>query len=67
MAKTTTMNTGPERTVPDLVQFHPRYRTWLDSPNPAPALYPGGGGGALTQLGNCATFFNQYASSALPD
>lgn len=31
-------------------------------PNPAPAWYPGGGGGALTQLGNCATFFNQYAS-----
>lgn len=32
------------------------------APNPAPAWYPGSGGGNLTHLGTCQTNFNQYAT-----
>lgn len=42
--------------------FIPDIANGWTPPNPAPAWYPGGGSGNLTIIGNCKTFFNQYAT-----
>jgi hypothetical protein len=42
--------------------FVPDIANGWTPPNPAPAWYPGGGTGNLTHVGNCQTFFNQYAT-----
>jgi hypothetical protein len=42
--------------------FVPDVANGWSPPNPAPAWYPGGGNGNLTHMGNCQTFFNQYAT-----
>lgn len=42
--------------------FEPDIPGGWTPPNPAPAWYPGGGSGNLTHMGNCFTYFNQYAT-----
>ena len=42
--------------------FIPDFAGGWVPPNPAPAWYPGGGSGNLTHVGNCQTYFNQYAT-----